>query len=210
MKLNKKIVCVFTFIFLVFTYCIPVFAAPVNDLKSSLINLGVPQDQVGNVIEYIEKTNISGDKFQAIQNDIDVTTASLKGTKDLTSLDDATATKVEQNITNGFKELGLTAAFTTSDQTGDVTLVVKETNGTVLLTMDSLATNNILTNFDASKITETLNLSKEANKAGTFQPTTGTEMRQTGTNYGNFIMIGIFMILISAIWISVDRKLEKC
>ncbi|MBC8059386.1 MAG: hypothetical protein H7Y18_01840 [Clostridiaceae bacterium] len=202
MKLKKKILSLLTLFAFTFLFCLPVYATPVNDIKAYLENLGVPESQCGNIIEYLQKVNISDSNYQSILAKIDSTVLLLKGSKDITSLDITTETQIEKNMTEAFSILGLSATFS-SGSDGNIIINVKDSSGTSMLSMDSQGTNDFLTNFDGNVLKTTITSARQfSNNAdkGKFDPVSGI-MKATATNNGNYILLGISLIIISSIWI---------
>lgn len=208
MSLKKKIFSLITFLSLTLVFTMPVFASNADDLAAALKAIGVPNSQTGNILEYLQKVNITDQNYNDLLTKIDETTVLLNGSTDITSLDATTEAKVEKNIADASSILGLTASFS-NNANGNVTLNLKDGSNTTIVSMDSQGADSFLTSFEPNKVKSVIAVSEQVSKS-TFQPTSGT-MVQTGTNYGNYFALGVILILISCLWIvaSVNNKKSK-
>jgi hypothetical protein len=211
MRLKKKIIGLLIILVLTFIYCVPVFASQANQLRIYLEKIGVPGTQTGNVIEYLQKVDITDAQYQSIMLKIDETAALVSGVQDITKLSAETEAKIQKNITDAFSILGLSSTFSAGAD-GNVTINIKDSNGITILTMDSKGADNFLTDFDITVLKEVVTASHELSKSEVFQPVSGSEMTKTATNYGNYILFGAGLILASGLWIvgvSI-KKTQRC
>lgn len=208
MKHSKKILSLLVFITLILSLCVPVMAAPVDELKAALTKIGVPQNQVANVVDYLQKVKITDSQYQSLMTKIDETSAILNGKTDITALSDADTLLFEGKIAEAAQLIGLKATFS-NGQDGNIILDVKDSKNTIIFSMDSMAADNFLKSYSAAEVKSIITKAQEITKSTTFSPVNG-DMKQTGTNYGSMLVIGLTLVVTSFAWITINKRVQKC
>lgn len=202
MKIRKKVIGIFLTAALIIGASMSVLANPVDDIRASLINDGVPASQISNVIEYLQKTTITSAQSAAAIADINQIKALVGSQTDLTKLDAATKASIEADAKNAASELGLSATFSV-DANGNAIVSISGANG-VLTTMSAASAKSLLNNFSAL-ITSAQAFSVNPDKAN-FTAVNGSTMKQTATNYGTMMVAGVLLVAAAALSFGFKKK----
>ena len=180
---------------LVFTLVTSAFASPINDIRNELISMGVPTNYVANIVEYLQKTNITDAQYNKVMKYMEEAKDIIGNVKDLRSLSSADKSKLQNLAVKAGNVLGVNVQFGKNSQ-GITTLVVTDSNGGVLLQLTTKEVNALVNNFDATVIVEVfesmVEFSNDPDK-GKYDPVSG-ELNQTAAGYANIMAMGAGLV----------------
>lgn len=175
----------------------------VADLKQALISAGVPSNYVGNVVDYLQKVNITQAQADQVMAKINEAKALIGDVKDVTKLDASVKSQIQSLVSQAGDILGLNVNFG-KDSSGKITIVVTTPSGGTLVQLSSETAGSIVTNFDINVIVnaleEIVEFSNNTNKNDgetdnpNFIPEGGGSLNQTATGYGNLMLAGTTMM----------------
>lgn len=173
----------------------------VADLKQSLISAGVPSNYVGNIVDYLQKVNITQAQANQVKAKINEVKSLIGNQKDLTKLDSATKAKIQSLATEAGNIVGLNVKFG-KNSNGATTVVVTTPSGGTLLQLSTTEAIGLVTNFNIDVITnaidEAVEFSNDSNKNETgkpnYTPEGGGSLNNTATPYGNIMVAGTTMM----------------
>ena len=182
-------------------------ADTVSELKQALISAGVPSSYVGNVVDYLQKVNITQAQANQIKGKINEAKSLIGGATDITKLDASVKTKVQSLVKQAASTIGLNANFG-KDSNGKVTIVLTTPSGGTLAVLSSDTAGDIATNFDINTIIDAVDqavdFSNDPNKNDldgdgkpdnpNFKPEGGGGLNNTATPYGNLMLAGTTMM----------------
>ena len=187
------------------------FAAPTTpaeQLQAKLTELGVPNTYTGNVIEHLQKIQITEAQANNLLSLVDKAATVIGDSKDISKL----ATSDKEAVMNLAKEAGSSIGLNVSfgkDAKGVTTFTLTDTSGKAVLALNTLDVKGIVTNVDTTKVKDTL---KEAVKfsnsteKGKFQPVSGT-LNNTGTNAGAIVLSGASLIALGGLVFLKSKKI---
>ena len=173
---------------------------PAQQLQQRLINLGVPNTYIGNVIEYLQKIKITEDQFNSINAKIDEAVSLTNGVTDISIVDEEVKSKIKNLASESASILGLRLTFG-KDSKGITTATLSDANGNNILSLNTFNVIDLVQNIDINEIKEIVTIitefsnNSEKNK---FDPISG-ELNKTGTNVGNVRATGFGLIALSGV-----------
>lgn len=105
---------------------------PAQQLQQRLINLGIPNTYIGNVIEYLQKIKITEDQFNSINAKIDEAVSLTNGVTDISIVDEEVKSKIKNLASESASILGLRLTFG-KDSKGITTATLSDANGNNIL-----------------------------------------------------------------------------
>ena len=96
---------------LVFTLVTSAFASPINDIRNELISMGVPTNYVANIVEYLQKTNITDAQYNKVMKYMEEAKDIIVNVKDLRSLSSADKSKLQNLAVKAGNVLGVNVKF---------------------------------------------------------------------------------------------------
>lgn len=186
-----------------FAYDIP----SAEEISQLLLEHGVPHTYVGNAIEYLQKIEVTEEQYNRILSKIDEAEAILDGISDITTADDEIKNAVKNLISETAQVVGLQVVFG-KDSTGVTTVVLVDTSGNNIAELNTFHVVDIVQNLDLNRITETVTdvvIFANGTTKDEFDPIDG-DFNNTGNNYGNSILVGSGLIILSGVTFVVSRK----
>lgn len=175
-----------------------VFASPVSDLQAKLIAAGVPSSYVGNVVEYLQKNNITQAQANSINGKIDEVITLIGDTKDLSKLPSDIKIKAQSIANEAASSIGLKVTFSKNAK-GETSVAVTDSNSKVIIQASTSDVITLVTNFKADfikdAVTSMVEFSNNPDK-GNFHPVTG-ELTNTASNYGNTMVFGVALLALA-------------
>ena len=171
-----------------------------EEIRIRLLELGVPNTYVGNIIEYLQKTEVSEETYKIIKAKIDEAERVLNGDVDISLIDDERKQILQNLATESAAAMGLRVVFG-KDSKGVTTVTIIDANNNHIASLDTMHVIEIIRNLDLEKIHETTKeIIKFAieSKKDEFEPI-GGDFNNTGTNIGNKIALGLGLIALSGI-----------
>lgn len=215
MKINKLFIAFLSALLIVLCTAATAFAEdnPVLVLRDALEKVGVPSSQLGNVVEYLQKVNITQAQADTVIAKIDSAYAKTGGQTDLTKLSQTGRDEIKVAMADAFAFLGLTADFSQKDSKGATALSIVDKDGSILISTSTTNEMVYIKNFDVNALKEAVNLavffSNNVDKRK-YNPVTGAKMTTTGTEYGDLIGIGMLLVIGSiGLYIFGKRKMLK-
>ena len=180
---------------------------PVNDLKQALIEMGIPNNYIGNVVDYLQKIKITDSQADQIMSKVKEAKALIGNTSDLSSLSGEVKSKLQSLAIQAGNIVGLNVKFG-KDANGVTTMVVTTPSGGTLLQLTTLEIIDLATDFDIDVIIEAIEeaveFSNDPNKYDldgdgkpdnpNYKPEGGGSLNNTATPYGNMMFAGTTMI----------------
>lgn len=180
---------------LVFSISTVTFAAgttTAKDLQSKLQEIGVSSAYVGNIVEYLQKIEISEAQANELLVKVDEALAIIGDATNLALLSNEDKSSLKDISIEAGRILGLNVAFG-KDSKGQTTVLVTDKNGNVVIEANTELVMNMVTNFKASTIVlvikSAIDFSNNPEK-GKFDPISG-ELNNTGTNNKAVMMTGL-------------------
>lgn len=180
---------------LVFTLVTSAFASPINDIRNELISIGVPTNYVANIVEYLQKTNITDAQYNKVMKYMEDAKDIIGNVQNLASLSSADKARLQNLAVRAGNVLGVTVQFGKNSQ-GVTTLVVTDSNGGTLLQLSTLEVIDLAVNFDATVIVEAFESMAEFSNdpdKGKYDPVSG-ELNQTAAGYANIMAMGAGLV----------------
>lgn len=188
---------------MMFSVSVLAFAEPITtaqQLQVKLTELGVPNTYIGNVVEHLQKVQITEAQSSNLLSLVDKAAAVVGDSKDLSKL---TASDKE-SVMNLAKEAGSTIGLNVSfgkDAKGLTTVTLTDTTGKTVLALNSSDVKDIIKNVDTNKVKDTLkevvNFSNST-ETGKFQPVSGS-LNNTGTNAGAVVLSGATLMALGGL-----------
>ena len=187
------------------------YASPVNDLKQALITAGVPDNYIGNAVEYLQKINLTQAKVNAVKAKINKASSLTGGVKDLSTLDKSVKSQIKNLVIEAAKILGLTANFG-KDVNGKTTVSFLTPSGSIL---GQLTTTNAKNLKSASLINvlnialtlkESDNSNNKQNDTPVYKPIGNNTLNNTSTNYQAMMIYGTTMMGMATTMRVVSKK----
>lgn len=179
---------------MMFASSVLAFAEPVTpaqQLQAKLKALGVPNTYIGNVVEHLQKVEITEAQASNLSALVDKAAAVVGESKDLTKLSASDKDAVMNLAKEAGSSVGLNASFG-KDASGRTTFTLTDTSGKTILSLSTLDVKDIIKNIDVNKIKDVLNeiveFSNNPDK-GKFDPISGS-LNNTGTNSGTIVLSG--------------------
>ena len=205
---------------------------PVNDLKQALIEMGIPNNYIGNVVDYLQKIKITDSQADQIMSKVKEAKALIGNTSDLSSLSGEVKSKLQSLAIQAGNIVGLNVKFG-KDANGVTTMVVTTPSGGTLLQLTTLEIIDLATDFDIDVIIEAIEeaveFSNDPNKYDLdgdgkpdnpnynqdedkkpgnpiFKPEGGGNLNNTATPYGNMMFAGTTMMCMAGGMHVISRK----
>lgn len=178
-------------------------------LREVLEDAGVPAEQTGKVVEYLQKVKVTQAQADAVIEKVNEAKAQTGGETDLTKLSDAVRDDIKSTMVEAAQALGLTADFSKKDSKGATVVTLLDKDGKALVTASTTTVMEEIKNFDIDDVKEAVEqaqgFSNNPDKTE-FHPVTGAPMTKTGTNYGNVMALGVLMVAAAAGTLLFARK----
>ena len=182
-------------------------ADTVSELKQALISAGVPSSYVGNVVDYLQKVNITQAQANQIKGKINEAKSLIGDVKNLGKLDSSVKTKIQSLAIQAGNIVGLNVNFGKS-ASGATVVVVTTPSGGTLLQLSTVEAGGLVTDFNIDTIInaveEAIEFSNDPNKNDldgdgkpdnpNFKPEGGGDLNNTATPYGNLMLAGTTMM----------------
>lgn len=182
-------------------------ATPAQQLQAKLTALGVPNTYIGNVVEHLQKVQITEAQSNNLLALVDEAAAVLGDSKDLSKLSDADKNVVMGLAKEAGSSIGLNAAFG-KDSKGVTTFTLTDASGKAVLSLNTLDVKDIVTNVNTSTIkdalTEVVEFSNNPEK-GKFDPISGS-LNNTGTNNGTIVLSGVGLMTLGGLVFLKSKK----
>lgn len=183
------------------------YESPVNDVKNALIQMGVPSNYIGNIVDHLQRIKVSDKEVDLMMGKINEAKSIIGNTKDLSSLSTANKVKLQSIAVEAAKVVDINVKFGT-DSKGVTTVVGTTANGGTVLQLNTLEVINLATNFDMNVVVdavqEAADFSNDKNKIDLdgdgkpdkpeFKPEGGGKLNKTATPFGNMMFAGTSMI----------------
>ncbi len=190
------------------------YESPVDDLKNVLIEIGIPSNYIGNIVEHLQKIKINKNQADKLMDIVKEAQGIIGNTTNLAELPSSLKAKLQTLAVQAGKIVRLNVKFG-KDVNGVTTMVVTTYSGGTLLQLTTLEVIDLVTNFDvdiiAEAIEEAVEFSNDPNKndldgdgkpdkgkPGTgedgFVPEGGGELNDTATPYANLMLAGTSMM----------------
>lgn len=187
---------------MVCSMAVSAFATSADDLHKELLAAGVSSSDAAKIVEYLNKTTISDADYQKAKGYVNEAKAIIGNTKDLSKLSTADKAKLKNLATQAGNTLGLNVSI------GNGTVVVTDSKGASLLSMDVKKAMETVADFSAETVVGLLDTmvqySNSANKEN-FTPV-GGQLTQTATPYANLMVAGAAMIVVAGGVVLVSKK----
>jgi len=183
----------------------------VTELKQAMISMGVPSNYIGNVVEYLQRVNITNAQKNQAMGYIQQAKNLIGDTKDISKLPASVKSNIQSLAVQAGNVLGMNVNFG-KNSNGKTTVVVTTSNGGTLLQLSTTDVIGSVENFDINKIInfieEAVEFSNDPNKNNTggnsgstggnsgsgYVPEGGGTLNGTATPYGNIMMAGTTMM----------------
>lgn len=176
-------------------------------IQQELLSLGVPNTYVGNIIEYLQKIEISEHQYNRIQNKLDEAKIILNGESDVSKFNEAERNKLKNLASEAASIIGVRVVFG-KDSKGVTTVNLLDANNSSILSLDTFNVIYIVENFELKEVNEIIidmiEFSNNPEK-NEFQPIEG-EFNNTGTNVGYKMALGLGLIMLSGITFVATKK----
>ena len=169
-------------------------------IQQELLRLGVPNTYVGNIIEYLQKIEISEEQYNRIKNKIDEAKIILNGESDVSKFDEDARSKLKNLASEAASIIGVRVVFG-KDSKGVTTVNLLDANNASIVSLDTFNIIYIIENFELNEVNEIIiNMIEFANnpEKNEFQPIEG-EFNNTGINVGYKMALGFGLIMLSGI-----------
>ena len=176
-------------------------------IQQELLSLGVPNTYVGNIIEYLQKIEISEHQYNRIQNKLDEAKIILNGEYDVSKFNEAERNKLKNLASEAASIIGVRVVFG-KDSKGVTTVNLLDANNSSIVSLDTFNVIYIVENFELKEVNEIIidmiEFSNNPEK-NEFQPIEG-EFNNTGTNVGYKMALGLGLIMLSGITFVATKK----
>ena len=169
-------------------------------IQQELLRLGVPNTYVGNIIEYLQKIEISEEQYNRIKDKIDEAKIILNGESDVSKFDEDARSKLKNLASEAASIIGVRVVFG-KDSKGVTTVNLLDANNASIVSLDTFNIIYIIENFELNEVNEIIiNMIEFANnpEKNEFQPIEG-EFNNTGINVGYKMALGFGLIMLSGI-----------
>lgn len=176
-------------------------------IQQELLNLGVPNTYVGNIIEYLQKIEISEEQYNRIKNKIDEAKIILNGESDVSKFDEDARSKLKNLASEAASIIGVRVVFG-KDSKGVTTVNLLDANNSSILSLDTFNVIYIVENFELNEVNEIIiDMIEFTNnpEKNEFQPIEG-EFNNTGINVGYKMALGFGLIMLSGITFVATKK----
>lgn len=180
---------------------------PAQQLQQRLINLGIPNTYIGNIVEYLQKIKITQDQFNSINAKIDEAVSLTNGATDISTIDEEVKNKIKNLASESASILGLRLTFG-KDSKGVTTATLSDANGNNILSLNTFDVIDLVQNIDPNEIKEIVRIITEFSnnpEKNKFDPISG-ELNKTGTNVGNVMVTGFGLIALSGVVFVTSKK----
>ena len=180
--------------------------SPVADLKQAMIEMGIPNSYIGNVVEYLQTIKITEAQKNQAMSYIEQAKTLIGDTKDISKLSASEKSKLQSLAVQAGNTLGMNVKFG-KDSKGVTTVVVTTAKGGTLVQLDTKDVLGLVKNFDVdviiNVIEEAVEFSNDPNKYDLdgdgkpdsgYIPEGGGELNNTATPYGNLMLAGTTMM----------------
>lgn len=208
------------------------YKSPVNDLKQALIEMGIPNNYIGNIVDYLQKIKVTDKQADQIMSKLKEAKALIGNTRDLSSLSGDVKSKLQSLAIQAGNIVGLNVKFG-KDANGVTTMDVITPSGGTLLQLTTLEIIDLATDFDIDVIIEAIEeaveFSNDPNKYDLdgdgkpdnpnynqdedkkpgnpiFKPEGGGNLNNTATPYGNMMFAGTTMMCMAGGIHVISRK----
>ena len=178
----------------------------VTELKQAMISMGVPSNYIGNVVEYLQRVNITNAQKNQAMGYIQQAKSLIGDTKDISKLPANVKSSIQSLAVQAGNVLGMNVNFG-KNSNGATTVVITTSNGGTLVQLTTTDVVGSVTNFDINSIInfmeEAVEFSNDPNKYDTdgdgnpdsgYIPEGGGQLNGTATPYGNIMMAGTTMM----------------
>jgi len=125
--------------------------SPVADLKQAMIEMGIPNSYIGNVVEYLQTIKITEAQKNQAMSYIEQAKTLIGDTKDISILPASVKSKLQSLAVQAGNTLGMNVKFG-KDSKGVTTVVVTTANGGTLVQLDTKDVLGLVKNFDVDDI----------------------------------------------------------
>ena len=171
-----------------------------QQLQQRLINLGISNTYIGNLVEYLQKIRINEDQFNSINSKIDEAISLTNGSTDIINIDEEVKSKIKNLASESVSMLGLRLTFG-KDSKGVTTATLLDANNNNILSLNTFDVVELVENIDPNEIKEIVRIITEFSnntEKDKFYPISG-ELNKTGTNVGNLMTTGFGLIALSGV-----------
>lgn len=176
-------------------------------IQQELLSLGVPNTYVANIIEYLQKIEISEEQYNRIEKKLDEAKIILNGESDVSNFDEAERNKLKNLASEAASIIGVRVVFG-KDSKGVTTVNLLDANNSSIVSLDTFNVVYIVENFELKEVNEIIiDMIEFANnpEKNEFQPIEG-EFNNTGINVGYKMALGLGLIMLSGITFAVTKK----
>lgn len=182
-------------------------ATPAQQLQAKLTALGVPNTYIGNVVEHLQKIQITEAQSNNLLALVDEAAAVLGDSTNLRKLSDADKNVIMDLAKEAGSSIGLNTTFG-KDAKGKTTFTLTDTNGKAILSLSTLDVEDIITNVNTNTIKDALievvEFSNNPEK-GKFDPISGS-LNNTGTNNGTIVLSGVGLMTLGGLVFLKSKK----
>lgn len=179
-------------------------------IKDKLVVYGLPQTYVGNVIEHLQKIDVSEEQIIEIENKFKEVESLLGNQYDLSRLDEERKKAMKNLMIETAKLVGFRVVFG-KDSRGVTTAILTDYNGVIIAELNTFHVIELVLNMDsiemrnfAEDVIEFVNTSYKKE----FNPIQG-EFNDTGSNVANEIMIGSSLTILAFVTFFVSRFISR-
>lgn len=179
-------------------------------IQEKLLVYGLPQNYIGNVIEHLQKIDVSDEQISEIESKFKEAQALLGNQYDLSRLDEERKKSMKDLMTETAKLVGFRVVFG-KDSRGVTTAILTDFNGTIIAELNTFHVIELVLNMDSNEmrnfaedVIEFVNTSSKKE----FNPIQG-EFNDTGSNVANEIIIGSSLIILAFIIFFVSRFISE-
>lgn len=177
----------------------------VTELKQAMIEVGIPSNYIGNVVEYLQTIKITESQKNQAMGYIQEAKNLIGDTKDISKLPASVKSKLQSLAVQAGNVLGMNVKFG-KDSNGVTTVVVTTSSGGTLVQLNTKDVISLVTNFDINKVInvleEAVEFSNDPNKndldgdgkPDSYIPEGGGTLNSTATPYGNLMIAGTTMM----------------
>ena len=169
------------------------YKSPVNDLKQALIEMGIPNNYIGNIVDYLQKIKVTDKQADQIMSKVKEAKSLIGNTRDLSSLSGDVKSKLQSLAIQAGNIVGLNVKFG-KDANGVTTMVVTTPSGGTLLQLTTLEIIDLATDFDIDVIIEAIEEAVEFSNNPNYKSEGGGILNNTATPYGNMMFAGTTMM----------------
>lgn len=155
--MNKKVKIVLSTALLTLTMSTTALAykSPVDDLKQALIEMGIPNSYIGNVVDYLQKIKVTDNQMNQIMGKLEEAKELIGDTKSLDLLDSSVKSQLQNLAVQAGNVVGLNVKFG-KDSNGATSMVVTTPSGGSLIQLTTVEIIDLVTDFDMDIIVEAI------------------------------------------------------